>query len=118
MRILVVEDEPPIADFVERGLRAAGYAVTCAETGEQGEAEALAGDYDLVLLDLLLPGKGGLEVLEATSRRSLRSSSRSSLVRPCLRPSSTSDCSTQRRSDSGATPRSSATALNGFPLTR
>jgi DNA-binding response OmpR family regulator len=65
MRILIVEDEPAIADFVERGLRAAGYAVTCAETGEQGEAEALAGDYDLVLLDLLLPGKGGLEVLEA-----------------------------------------------------
>ncbi len=41
-----------------------------------------------------------------------------SLARPCLRPSSISCCMTQRRSDSGATPRSPATSLNGFPLTR
>ena len=65
MRILVVEDEPAIAEFVERGLRAAGYAVDCAADGERGERRALGGHYDLVLLDILLPGKDGLEVLGA-----------------------------------------------------
>jgi DNA-binding response OmpR family regulator len=69
MRILVVEDQPAIADFVERGLRSAGYAVTCVETGEAGQAEALGGDYALVLLDLMLPGRGGLEVLDAIRRK-------------------------------------------------
>jgi DNA-binding response OmpR family regulator len=65
MRILVVEDEHAIADFVERGLRAEGYAVTCASDGEQGELEALTGDFGLVLLDVLLPKKSGLEVLKS-----------------------------------------------------
>jgi DNA-binding response OmpR family regulator len=65
MRILVVEDEPAIAEFVERGLRSAGYVVDCAGDGEEGERRALAGRYDLVLLDILLPGKDGLEVLGA-----------------------------------------------------
>jgi DNA-binding response OmpR family regulator len=65
MRILVVEDEPAIADFVSRGLDAAGYTVTCAGNGEEGQALALGGQTDLVLLDLMLPGRGGLEVLDA-----------------------------------------------------
>jgi DNA-binding response OmpR family regulator len=65
MRILVVEDERSIADFIERGLRSEGYAVTCAHDGEAGETEALTGDFGLVLLDVLLPKKNGLEVLKA-----------------------------------------------------
>ena len=65
MRILVVEDEPAISDFVERGLRAEGYAVTCAYDGEEAELEALGGDYALVLLDVLLPKRSGLVVLKA-----------------------------------------------------
>jgi DNA-binding response OmpR family regulator len=65
MRILVVEDERSIADFVERGLRSEGYAVTCAHDGEAAETEALTGDFGLVLLDVLLPKKNGLEVLKA-----------------------------------------------------
>jgi len=65
MRILVVEDERSIADFIERGLRSEGYAVTCAHDGESAEAEALTGDFGLVLLDVLLPKKNGLEVLKA-----------------------------------------------------
>jgi DNA-binding response OmpR family regulator len=69
MRILVVEDERAIADFVERGLLAAGYAVTVAHDGEQGEREAMGGDYALIVLDILLPGKSGLEVLDAIRAR-------------------------------------------------
>jgi DNA-binding response OmpR family regulator len=69
MRVLVVEDERSIADFVERGLRAEGYAVTCVHDGEAGELEALTGDYGLVLLDVLLPKKNGLEVLKSIRSR-------------------------------------------------
>jgi two-component system OmpR family response regulator len=69
MRILVVEDEPSIADFIERGLRAEGYAVTSARDGEAGLLEALTGDYGLVLLDVLLPRRNGLEVLKELRRR-------------------------------------------------
>jgi DNA-binding response OmpR family regulator len=64
MRILVVEDERPIAEFVQQGLESEGYAVTVAYDGEAGLARALGGDFDLVLLDVLLPRLGGLEVLK------------------------------------------------------
>ena len=69
MRILVVEDEPAIADFVERSLEAAGYAVTCVADGDTGAREALHGDYALILLDIMLPGRGGLDVLDALRAR-------------------------------------------------
>jgi DNA-binding response OmpR family regulator len=65
MRILVVEDERTLAGFVEQSLRAEGYAVTVVHDGLQGELEALTGDYGLVLLDVMLPGKSGLAVLDA-----------------------------------------------------
>ena len=65
MRILVVEDERTLAGFIEQSLLAEGYAVTVANDGEQGTSEALAGDYALVLLDVLLPGRNGLQVLDA-----------------------------------------------------
>ncbi len=63
MRILVVEDEQTLAAFIERSLRAEGHAVTVVHDGESGEAAALTGDYALVLLDVMLPGKSGLDVL-------------------------------------------------------
>jgi DNA-binding response OmpR family regulator len=69
MRILIVEDEPAIADFVERGLKAEGYAVTCARDGETGELQAMTGEFGLVVLDLLLPKKSGLQVLDAIRHR-------------------------------------------------
>jgi DNA-binding response OmpR family regulator len=69
MRILVVEDERTLAGFVEQSLEAEGYAVTVAHDGPQAELEALAGDYGLVLLDVMLPGKSGLEVLDAIRAR-------------------------------------------------
>jgi DNA-binding response OmpR family regulator len=63
VHILVVEDEPAIADFVERGLRAEGHAVTAARDGVEGTRLAKAGEVDLVILDLMLPGRDGSEVL-------------------------------------------------------
>jgi two-component system, OmpR family, response regulator len=68
VRILLVEDEQAIADFLQRGLEAEGYAVSCAADGLEGEARALSGDFDLVVLDLMLPGRPGLEVLSAVRR--------------------------------------------------
>ena len=65
MHILVVEDETAIADFVQRGLEAEGYSVACVGDGVEGERQALADDVDLVVLDLMLPGRDGLSVLDS-----------------------------------------------------
>jgi len=65
MRILVVEDERPIAEFVQRGLEAEGYSVACAYDGEEGLALARTGDFALVILDVLLPKQSGLEVIKS-----------------------------------------------------
>jgi two-component system, OmpR family, response regulator MprA len=63
MRVLVIEDEPAILDFVVRGLSAEGLSVTGAGDGIEGERLALAEDFDLVVLDLMLPGRSGMEIL-------------------------------------------------------
>src|SRR5882757_2665470 len=68
MEILVVEDEVGIADFLERGLRAEGYAVRVAGDGETGARLALEPEVDLVVLDRMLPGIDGLEVLTRVRR--------------------------------------------------
>lgn len=68
MRILLVEDEKAIADFIARGLEAEGHAVTWVADGIDGEALARTGRFDLILLDLMLPGKDGLEVLASLRR--------------------------------------------------
>jgi DNA-binding response OmpR family regulator len=65
MKILVIEDEEAIADFLERGLEAEGYGVTTASDGREGEGLALGGGFDLVILDRMLPGRDGIEVLAA-----------------------------------------------------
>jgi heavy metal response regulator len=64
MRLLVVEDEQKIADFLSRGLQGAGYAVDVAGTGSAALELAMATGYDLVVLDLMLPDTDGLSVLE------------------------------------------------------
>lgn len=69
MRILIVEDERSLAGFIEQSLQAEGYAVSVVHDGGCAELEALTGDYGLVLLDVLLPGKNGLEVLDAIRAR-------------------------------------------------
>jgi DNA-binding response OmpR family regulator len=69
MRILVVEDERAIADFLGKGLESEGYAVTCVEDGIEGEALALTGRFDLLILDWMLPGRSGVEILESFRRQ-------------------------------------------------
>jgi DNA-binding response OmpR family regulator len=68
MRILVVEDEPRILAFLARGLEAEGFSVDGARDGVDALRLARRGTYDLVLLDLLLPGRDGLSVLHELNR--------------------------------------------------
>lgn len=64
VRILVAEDEERIASFVEKGLRAAGFTVSTAADGVTALAEAQSGAYELLILDVGLPGRDGFEILE------------------------------------------------------
>ena len=64
MRVLIVEDEKPLADFLDRGLRAEGHFCVVAGDGEQGLKLATEGEFDLILLDLLLPRMHGHEVCQ------------------------------------------------------
>jgi DNA-binding response OmpR family regulator len=68
MRILVIEDESRIQAFVRRGLEAEGYGVVTAGDGRDGLVLARSGGWDLVVLDLLLPGLNGLRVLQEIHR--------------------------------------------------
>lgn len=63
-RILIIEDEQRISSFVAKGLRAEGHQPTVAEDGPTGLDHALSDDFDLVVLDIGLPGLDGFEVLE------------------------------------------------------
>jgi DNA-binding response OmpR family regulator len=71
MRILVVEDEKRIADFLCRGLEGAGYAVDAAPTGSAAIDHIQSTDYDLIVLDRMLPDMDGLQVLEKARSRQL-----------------------------------------------
>ena len=66
--ILLIEDEPGIVDFVRRGLRAEGFTVETALDGTEGERLALKGSFDAIVLDLMLPGRSGLEILASVRR--------------------------------------------------
>ena len=63
-QILIVEDEHRIASFVAKGLRAEGHQPTIAVDGPTGLDEALSGDFDLMVLDIGLPGMDGFELLD------------------------------------------------------
>lgn len=69
MRLLLVEDDPMIGESVQDGLRAAGYAVDWCRNGLDAEAALETEGYDLVLLDLGLPGRDGLDVLRSLRAR-------------------------------------------------
>jgi DNA-binding response OmpR family regulator len=70
-RLLVVEDEPKVARALRDGLQAEGYAVTVATTGEEGFFLTTTLPFDLLILDRMLPGRDGLEILQTLRRQGL-----------------------------------------------
>ena len=72
MQILVIEDEPKVGRALREGLQAQDYDVTLASTGEEGFFLANSQSFDLIVLDLLLPGRDGLEVLSALRKKGMR----------------------------------------------
>jgi DNA-binding response OmpR family regulator len=69
-RVLLVEDEPGIVDFLRRGLTAEGFLIDASLDGTEGERLALSGNFDAIVLDLMLPGRSGVEILESVRRAS------------------------------------------------
>ena len=69
MKILVIEDDPTVGQFVKRGLEEHRWGVDLVADGEEGERRAASDAYDLVILDMRLPGKSGLDVLTALRAR-------------------------------------------------
>ena len=69
MRILIVEDDPHIADFVQQGLEEAGYAVDHTADGEEGFRYALNQPYDAAVVDLMLPRRDGLNLIQSLRQR-------------------------------------------------
>lgn len=65
MKILLIEDDARVASFIRRGLHEENFAVDLASDGEQGRFTAETGEYDLIILDVMLPKKNGIEVLLA-----------------------------------------------------
>ena len=72
MRILIVEDEQNLARIIQRGLTEEGYAVDTAFTGEDGEMLAESIPYDIILLDIMLPGKDGIEVCRSLRQKKIK----------------------------------------------
>ncbi len=74
MRVLIVEDDDTIAAFVAKGLAEAGFAVDRAADGDRGLEMALATPYDAAVVDVMLPGRDGLSLVEAIRGRGVRTS--------------------------------------------
>ncbi|MDD5093261.1 MAG: response regulator transcription factor [Dehalococcoidia bacterium] len=72
MRILVVEDESNIALFVKRGLIEAGYSVDLAQDGNSGLEFAISYTYDVIVLDIMLPGKDGISIVRELRSRGIK----------------------------------------------
>ncbi len=72
MRILVVEDDKKVASFLEQGLREDGYSVDVTHDGADGAMKAHVYDYDLLILDVMLPGKSGYEIVREIRGREKR----------------------------------------------
>jgi two-component system copper resistance phosphate regulon response regulator CusR len=69
MNILVIEDDPTVGGFIRRGLEEQRYRVTLVPNGEDGERVAASESFDVVILDMRLPGKSGLDVLQSLRAR-------------------------------------------------
>jgi two-component system OmpR family response regulator len=72
MRILLVEDDVKIASFIVKGLKAAGYAVDHARDGEEGLHMALTEPYDTAIIDIMLPKRDGLSLIEKMRKEKIR----------------------------------------------
>ncbi len=72
MRILLVEDEIKVGNALCEGLRAEGYEIAWAQTGEDGFFQASSSAFDLILLDIMLPGRDGIEILGALRKQGLK----------------------------------------------
>ena len=72
MRVLIVEDDGKVAQALSEGLGAEGYDVQVARTGEEGFFLANRERFDLIVLDLMLPGRGGLEILETLRQKNIQ----------------------------------------------
>ena len=70
MKLLIIEDEPDMRNALKKGFIKKGYLVDTAEDGEEGSYLALVNTYDVIVLDLNLPGKDGLEILQEIRDRS------------------------------------------------
>ncbi|MEO1051508.1 MAG: response regulator transcription factor [Bacteroidota bacterium] len=64
MKILIIEDEPKLAAFISKGLKQNGYTVDVSAHGSEGLEMAMVNSYDLVLLDIMLPGQNGFEIIK------------------------------------------------------
>ena len=73
MRLLVIEDNPRIAGFIQQGLQELGYSVDAAGTGREGEELAAGATYDVVVLDVMLPDVDGVQVCKNLRRRGIKS---------------------------------------------
>jgi two-component system copper resistance phosphate regulon response regulator CusR len=72
VRVLVIEDERKVAEALEEALTSEHYEVALAHTGEEGFFRIAAETFDLVILDLMLPGRDGFEIIEAVRRRGIQ----------------------------------------------
>jgi DNA-binding response OmpR family regulator len=73
MKILLIEDEPKLNEHIRKGLEGQGYTVDSALNGSEGLELAAAGTYELIILDIMLPGQSGLEVLDNLKRFEIKS---------------------------------------------
>jgi len=72
MRILLVEDEEGVANFIKKGLVEEHYAVDLAVDGEEGRALAFANSYDLIILDIMIPGINGIELCKEIRKKNIQ----------------------------------------------
>ena len=71
MRVLIIEDDPATADFIAKGFEAAGYTAAIASTGTEGLAKAVAEPVDIAIIDVMLPGASGFDIVRQVRQRRL-----------------------------------------------
>jgi two component transcriptional regulator, winged helix family len=65
MNVLLIEDQPKIANFVQMGLKEQGFVVNYYDNGDDGYLQAMNNEYDVIVLDIMIPGKDGLSILKS-----------------------------------------------------